>query len=75
MSDQKDGAPCAYSLDRVGNQLGAQRVEVGGRLVEKHERRIAQEGPRQPEPAALARGQRAAAVADAASRALAAVPR
>ena len=44
------------------------RVEVGGRLVEHHERRIAQERARQRDPPPLAGGQRPAAVADHASR-------
>ena len=53
-------AAAAQALDRRGHELGALAVEVGGRLVEHDERRVAQERAREREPAALAGGERAA---------------
>jgi hypothetical protein len=42
VSDQEHGAPVPQTLDRLGDDVGANRVEVGRRLVEYHERRVAQ---------------------------------
>ena len=55
--DQQERAPDPEPLDRVGDERRAQRVEVGGRLVEEHERRVAQERARERDPPALARRQ------------------
>ena len=57
-------APCAESLDRIADRRGARRIEVGGRLVEDHERRVAQERARERDSPPLADGEDASAVAD-----------
>ncbi len=62
--DEQDGAARSQALDGLGDDVGARPVEVGGRLVEDHERRVAQERPRQCDAPALAGGERAATVAD-----------
>ena len=60
--------PSPRRVDRLADELRAGGVEVGGRLVEDHERRVAQERPRQRDAPRLARRQRPAAVADHACR-------
>ena len=56
--------PPLQPSDGVGDDRDALGVEVGGRLVEDDERRVAQERAREPDPAALAGRQRALAVPD-----------
>ena len=56
--------PSPRRVDRLADELGALGVEVGGRLVEDHERRVAQERARERDAPRLARRQRPAAVAD-----------
>ncbi len=47
-----------------GHDAGARRVEVGGRLVQDQQRRVAQERPGERDPPDLARGERSTAVSD-----------
>ena len=54
----------AQALDRLAHELGALGVEIGRRLVEDDERRVAEEGAREGDPPPLARRERAPAVAD-----------
>ena len=56
--------PAPSRCDGAAHVLHARGIEVGRRLVEDDERRIAQERARQPDPPALARRQRAPTVAD-----------
>ena len=62
--DQQHRAPGAQPLDRLADELGARRVEVRGRLVEDHERRVAQERARERDPLPLAGRERPPALAD-----------
>ena len=62
--DQQHGAPGAQPLDRLADELGVDRVEVRGRLVEDHERRVAQERARERDPLPLAGRQAPPALAD-----------
>ena len=62
--DQEDGAPGEQALDGRGDDLGARRVEIGGRLVQDHERGVAEECARERDPPDLAGRERPAAVAD-----------
>ena len=55
--------PAPSRGDGAAHVLDAGGIEIGRRLVEDDERRIAQEGARQPDPPALARRQRPPAVA------------
>ena len=55
--------PAPSRCDGAAHVLHAGGIEIGRRLVEDDERRIAQERARQPDPPALARRQRAPAVA------------
>ena len=64
MDDQQDGSPGPKPLDRLADELGARRVEIGGRLVQDHERRVAEEGARERDPLALAGRERPPAFAD-----------
>ena len=56
MRDDEHRASGAQALDGRRHERDALGVEVGGRLVEDHERRVAQEGACEPDAAALARG-------------------
>ena len=62
--DQEHGAPGAQPLDRLADELGVDRVEVRGRLVEDHEGRVAQERARERDPLPLAGRQAPPALAD-----------
>ena len=64
MSDHEDRTAGAHALDGLADELRACGVEVGRRLVEEDEWRVAHEGPREPNAAPLAGGKRSAAVAD-----------
>ena len=46
--------PSLQPPDGVGDDRDAVRIQVGGRLVEDHERRVAQERAGEPDPPALA---------------------
>ena len=54
----------AQPLDRLPHQLCARVVEVGGRLVEDHAGRVAEEGAGERDPPPLARRERATPVPD-----------
>ena len=58
MGDEHRGAAGDDPLERVAHERGGDRVEVGGRLVDEHERGIAQRdaGEREPPPLAGAGG-------------------
>ena len=56
--------PGPQPLNRFGDDCGALPVEVRRRLVQDHQRRIAQECPRQGDATTLSGGERAAAVSD-----------
>ena len=64
MRDQQDRSPAANALDRVLHDPGVLGIEVGRRLVEHEQRRVADESSRQGKPALLAARERPAAVAD-----------
>ena len=64
MGDHEHRPAGAHALDRRGDDRHALGVEVGGRLVEDDERRVAQEGAGEPDPPALAGRERAPAVAE-----------
>src|SRR6266446_5668636 len=51
-------------LDRLGHDVGARPVEVGGRLVEDDQRSVPHERASKRDAAPLAHGERAAAVTD-----------
>ena len=55
--------PARRALDRAADERRADRIEVGGRLVEDDERRVAEKGPREGDSPSLAGRHRAAAVA------------
>ena len=59
VGDEQHGPAGAQPLDGAAHVLHARGIEIGGRLVEDDERRVAQEGARQPDPPALPRRQRA----------------
>ena len=60
VGDQQHRAPGPKPLDRLADELGALRIEVGGRLVEDHERRVAEERARERDPLAAGRPRAAA---------------
>ena len=64
MDDQEHRPVGAQAFDRLAHELGARRVEVGGRLVEDHERRIAEERAGERDPLGLSSRERPPAVAD-----------
>ena len=73
--DEQHRPPGAQPLARLGHDRGAGPVEVGRRLVEDDERRLPQERPGERDATALARRERAAAVADDRRRSRRAAPR
>ena len=55
VGDEEDGAPGEQRARRRRRPLGARRVEVGGRLVQDHERGVAEERAREGDPPDLPR--------------------
>ena len=53
MDDQQDGSAGPKPLDCVAHERGARRIEVRGRLVEDHERRVAEKRAREGDPLEL----------------------
>ena len=64
MRDHQHRPPGLQAPDRAGHDGGALGVEVGGRLVEDHQRCVSDERPREGDPPALARRQGSLAIAD-----------
>jgi hypothetical protein len=62
--DQQHGSAQPKPLDRLGDHLGTGPIEIRGRLVENHERRVAHERARKCNAAPLASRKRASSVAD-----------
>ena len=60
--------PCRSRSTAARDDRHAGRIQIGGRLVEDHERGVPQEGSREPDPPTLAGRQPPLTVADHASR-------
>ena len=50
VGDEEHRASLPQPFDRLADELGAVRIEVGGGLVEDHERRVAEERARERDP-------------------------
>ncbi len=70
MRDQKDRPLAALCIEGLQDGTLVQRIEVRCRLVEKHERRIMQEGANKSQALALAAGERIAELAHLSVKAL-----
>ena len=64
MADQDDGAIGQGRVDGGPDNLGTDRIQVSGGLVEEQQGRVAQERAGQRDPLPLARGQPQSALAE-----------
>ncbi len=62
--DEHERPALSQHVDRVGDDRGALRIEVGRRLVEQHQRRVPQERARERDAPPLTRRERTSSFAD-----------